>query len=160
MSAGRVVKLRGVLMHSGGFLFDSFFTEDAPIEEHPLIDPREVAGFWRRMGITHFTRVVWTLKGVRVGPSARKMLMPRCGIGRHSFDGVICEGCGRDCDEIDCYACNGEGGFDGYEEDPLWYDLGDIVACSECDGRGGWWRCSNPQCLTGVIIRILPEEKE
>ena len=36
----------------------------------------------------------------------------------------------------DCWQCGGEGWFDGYEEDPLWYEPGDLYMCPECRGRG------------------------
>jgi hypothetical protein len=33
--------------------------------------------------------------------------------------------------------CN-DGYFDGYEEDPVFYEPGDVIACSVCHGTGGW----------------------
>lgn len=57
-----------------------------------------------------------------------------------------CTICGGMLDWIDCYDCGGEGYLDWQtlqEEDPLWYDMDDIVRCIECHGRGGWWECLN-----------------
>lgn len=52
--------------------------------------------------------------------------------------------CGAEMDFEECYAC--EDGYTAYGElhdmDPLWYDVDDIEACGECDGKGGWWICS------------------
>jgi hypothetical protein len=39
---------------------------------------------------------------------------------------------------IACWnGCDG-GYFDGYEDDPLWYNPGDVIVCSVCHGTGGW----------------------
>lgn len=38
-----------------------------------------------------------------------------------------------------------EGYFNGYDEDPLWYNPGDLVICSECGGRGGFLECPNAE---------------
>jgi hypothetical protein len=35
-----------------------------------------------------------------------------------------------------CWNCGGEGYFDAYEQDALWYEPGNLIACNECDGRG------------------------
>ena len=43
----------------------------------------------------------------------------------------------------DCEECGGEGSYDGGEEDPLWYSLGQRVSCGICDGFGGWYRCTD-----------------
>lgn len=39
----------------------------------------------------------------------------------------------------ECSACDGEGGTDGYEQDPNWYHPGEIAQCSACGGSGGQW---------------------
>jgi hypothetical protein len=58
-------------------------------------------------------------------------------------DGERSCACGWAMDREDCGAC--EDGFTAYGElhdmDPLWYDVGDIEPCSQCDGQGGWWVC-------------------
>ncbi len=41
----------------------------------------------------------------------------------------------------DCYNCGGEGYLEGNEEDPLWYDPGDLIRCDICRGNGGWRQC-------------------
>jgi hypothetical protein len=40
-----------------------------------------------------------------------------------------------------CWACGGEGEFDAYEEDPLWYEPGETKVCSTCLGRGEFRVC-------------------
>jgi hypothetical protein len=56
----------------------------------------------------------------------------------------VCPKCGDVGDDTAWLPCgNGcdEGYFDGYEEDPLWYDEGDMYACEVCEGKGGWRVC-------------------
>jgi hypothetical protein len=48
----------------------------------------------------------------------------------------------RDCTGIGC----NDGFYDGYEDDPLWYDPGDLVRCGDCDGRGFFEWCPNKAC--------------
>lgn len=36
----------------------------------------------------------------------------------------------------DCYWCGGEGWVDGYEDDPLWFEPGEMERCSSCGGSG------------------------
>lgn len=63
----------------------------------------------------------------------------------------VCPQCGRFAVWEDCYMCGGEGEFDAYDDDPLWYDPGDTETCPECNGRGGWWICDNRDCTQGVL---------
>jgi hypothetical protein len=42
---------------------------------------------------------------------------------------------------VECPAGCEDGYFDGYEEDPLWYDEGDLVPCPVCGGQGGYYWC-------------------
>lgn len=51
-----------------------------------------------------------------------------------------CARCGSSVGWIDCEQCD-EGYHDLYEQDPLWYDEGDVEACDFCVGRAGWWAC-------------------
>jgi hypothetical protein len=53
-----------------------------------------------------------------------------------------CKICSAEMEWEDCGACD-EGFYDGYDEDPLWHDPGDLVPCPQCSGAGGWWVCSN-----------------
>lgn len=55
-----------------------------------------------------------------------------------------CPNCGHECFTRSCSECGGEGGRDGYEEDPLWYDPGDIIPCDWCRGQGHLHWC--PRC--------------
>lgn len=55
-----------------------------------------------------------------------------------------CPQCGhytywRECPAFDCE----DGYYDGYEDDPLWYDPGELVRCEECHGRGYFHWCPN-----------------
>ena len=58
-----------------------------------------------------------------------------------AYQFAICPDCGGDMDWTDCDACGGEGAYDVYEEDPLWYQPGDTEPCHQCDGAGGWYTC-------------------
>lgn len=51
----------------------------------------------------------------------------------------------RECTSLGC----DDGYYDGYEDDPLWYDEGDLVPCGECRGRGFFQWCPNPNCGKG-----------
>lgn len=46
-----------------------------------------------------------------------------------------------------------DGYFDGYEDDPLWYDEGDFIKCDACGGDGGHMLCT--QC----IVETEPDEE-
>lgn len=58
------------------------------------------------------------------------------------------------CDHIlfrsECSDCGGEGGHDGYEEDPLWYDEGDTIPCDVCGGHGYHHWC--PRCHWDMLV--------
>lgn len=45
---------------------------------------------------------------------------------------------------IRCWAGCNEGWMDAYEEDPCFFDPGDLERCRECGGKGGWKVCG--QC--------------
>ena len=55
-----------------------------------------------------------------------------------------CSECEGRLEWAECEQCGGEGEYDCYEEDPLWYDEGDTKPCAQCGGAGGWYWC--PQC--------------
>lgn len=55
-----------------------------------------------------------------------------------------CPNCRNPTFTITCSECGGEGGHDGYEEDPLWYDEGEIIPCDWCRGEGYHHWC--PRC--------------
>lgn len=59
---------------------------------------------------------------------------------------AICPSCKWELGWTDCDACGGEGEYDAYETDPLWYDEGDTEDCHQCGGTGGWYVCPNPEC--------------
>lgn len=59
---------------------------------------------------------------------------------------AACKHCGRELEWVDCDACGGEGEYDCYDEDPLWYSPGDTEDCAQCGGDGGWWWCDNGEC--------------
>lgn len=43
---------------------------------------------------------------------------------------------------IECYSRGGEGEFDGYEDDPLWYQPGEMECCHNCGGSGRLTACA------------------
>jgi len=51
-----------------------------------------------------------------------------------------CPTCGNWQDWEHCDQCE-DGYVDLYDEDPLFYDEGDVEPCHTCDGHGGWWVC-------------------
>lgn len=59
---------------------------------------------------------------------------------------AICEHCEQELEWEDCDQCGGEGTYDAYEDDPLWFDPGDTEPCAQCSGAGGWHWCSNVSC--------------
>jgi hypothetical protein len=67
---------------------------------------------------------------------------------RGSDGAMTCALCDCEMEWYDCSACGGEGGHDGYEDDPLWYNPGDIVPCCQCGGEGGTWWCETTDCKT------------
>lgn len=62
-----------------------------------------------------------------------------------------CPGCGWALDWEECWHCHGEGGFDGEEEDPLWFEPGEIDPCNECRGQGHYWFCGNKKCERTIV---------
>lgn len=57
-------------------------------------------------------------------------------------EGHPCPRCKTEMEWAECTALSCEDGWiDGYEDDPLWYEPGEMERCSECDGKGGWWFC-------------------
>ena len=42
---------------------------------------------------------------------------------------------------VRCWNGCQDGFFDGYEEDPFWYDEGELIKCSACAGEGGFTVC-------------------
>lgn len=75
---------------------------------------------------------------------------------RGSDGAATCALCHYECDWEDCHAGCDDGYFDGYEEDPLLYDPGDLTECPECGGRGGSYWCPNPECETGECWKQIP----
>lgn len=41
-----------------------------------------------------------------------------------------------DYEEGDCAFCRGDGFVDGYEDDPLWFEPGEMARCASCGGSG------------------------
>jgi hypothetical protein len=64
---------------------------------------------------------------------------------------LVCPKCGYYAEYIDCDACGGEGYFEVYDDDPLWYDPGDTELCHQCAGKGGWHVCPNKYCEQGIV---------
>jgi len=82
------------------------------------------------------------------------------GTGIREPDGSVkCAKCGYECEWEECNACGGEGGHDGYEEDPNWYQPCEMTTCCQCGGTGGDWWCENRQCETQNITKIIKSAK-
>jgi DnaJ-class molecular chaperone len=74
-------------------------------------------------------------------------------IGGDQYEGgPYCKHCEQELDWEDCDACGGEGEYDAYEEDPLWFDPGDTEPCQQCGGAGGWYYCANRDCAGKVKV--------
>ena len=84
-----------------------------------------------------------------------------------------CPNCGHQAFSRRCWDCGGEGGHDGYEQDPIWYDQGDMIPCDTCRGHGyhhwsrrcGWdlllppkW--NQPEHRGLAVIKWRPEVQE
>ena len=68
-------------------------------------------------------------------------------VGGDQYEGgPYCEHCEQELEWVECDPCGGEGEYDAYEEDPLWFDPGDTEPCHQCGGAGGWHWCANTQC--------------
>jgi len=76
------------------------------------------------------------------------------GIATWSEGELTCDECLHECSWTDCEDCGGDGGHDGYDEDPLWYRPNNIIPCSQCLGKGGWWYCENRECKSGTITEF------
>ena len=60
------------------------------------------------------------------------------------YNPILCKICDCELEWYECGVCD-EGYYDGYDEDPLWYDPGELVRCSQCGGSGGWLECPNAE---------------
>lgn len=59
-----------------------------------------------------------------------------------ALDSTPCQSCGAGHTYTrECWDCGGEGAFDGYEDDPLWYQPGEYETCGTCNGRGFFHWC-------------------
>jgi len=61
-----------------------------------------------------------------------------------------CPNCGHETFSRTCWDCGGDGCRDGYEEDPLWYDPGDMIPCDTCGGHGCLHWC--PRCGWDMML--------
>lgn len=67
----------------------------------------------------------------------------RCG---YMFPDIYLDNRNDDCDypdyeefddeSGDCYWCGGDGYVDGYEDDAIFYEPGEMIRCSSCNGSG------------------------
>lgn len=74
---------------------------------------------------------------------------PLVGAMYRGCDGAwTCAKCNSEMEWEDCHAGCDDGYFDGYEDDPLWYQPGEMVRCHECGGEGGTWWCPDRECPT------------
>lgn len=77
----------------------------------------------------------------------------------HPNGSITCASCGYDVEWEECAACGGEGGQDGYEEDPNWYQPGEMAPCPQCNCSGGDYFCPNSDCPTVTILKIRQAPK-
>lgn len=75
---------------------------------------------------------------------------------RGSDGAMTCALCNCEMEWEECSACGGDGGFDGYEEDPLWYAPGELAPCPQCDSGGGAWWCVTKECPTNEGWKTIP----
>jgi hypothetical protein len=54
-----------------------------------------------------------------------------------------CARCGSSMFSESCGSCGGDGYFECYEDDPLWYSPGDTKPCDACRGEGGFLFCGS-----------------
>lgn len=73
----------------------------------------------------------------------------------HSDGTILCAACGGEVEWEPCGGCDGGGGHDGYDEDPNWYQPGEIAPCPQCGARGGEYWCANSACSTTVITEMV-----
>lgn len=66
-------------------------------------------------------------------------------------DYEYCPICGAVLEWEDCWNGCDDGYFDGYEDDPLWYDPGDLIVCSVCGGRGGYLACPDVESHAKIV---------
>jgi len=78
---------------------------------------------------------------------------------RGSDGAMTCALCHYEMEWEECSACGGDGGFDGYEEDPLWYQPGELAPCPQCNSGGGDWWCANKDCPTQSGWKVIPAPK-
>lgn len=74
-----------------------------------------------------------------------------------------CPKCGNALATRRCGTCGGDGFIDLYEEDPIWYDDGDLGECEDCRGHGDhcWcqkcgWDVNENRFLNGKPACELP----
>lgn len=61
-----------------------------------------------------------------------------------------CPNCDHQLFTRTCGDCGGEGGHDGYEDDPLWYNQGEMIPCGICRGHGFHHWC--PRCGWDMLL--------
>jgi hypothetical protein len=70
----------------------------------------------------------------------------------YDLNDTPCPSCGSShTHSRDCWNCGGEGGFDAYDDDPFWYEPGDIETCDMCCGNGWLHWC--PGCGFDMVTR-------
>lgn len=74
---------------------------------------------------------------------------------RGSDGARTCALCDCEMEWEPCHAGCDDGYFDGYEEDPLWYQPGEMATCHECSGSGGHFWCQTKGCPTSVGLKLI-----
>lgn len=75
---------------------------------------------------------------------------------RGSDGAWTCALCHHEMEWEECHSVCDDGYFDGYEDDPIYYQPGEMIACSNCRGEGGTWWCPNKECPTHEAWERIP----
>jgi predicted amidophosphoribosyltransferase len=54
---------------------------------------------------------------------------------------ATCSQCEAELEWVVCEQCGGEGEYDCYDDDPMWFEPDDTEPCALCGGAGGWYWC-------------------
>ena len=78
---------------------------------------------------------------------------------RGSDGAMTCALCHCEMEWVECQAGCDDGYFDGYEDDPNWYQPGEMKQCGECCGHGGSYWCDTKDCKTATGCKIIEAPK-
>lgn len=71
-------------------------------------------------------------------------------------DGAMtCALCDHEMEWDECQAGCEAGFFDAYEDDPNYYQPGELKPCHDCEGEGGSWWCATNGCPTQRGYKLM-----